>query len=281
MTRIVFSELLGGRVFELEDLDATTLTPVGDAPLGGAGGPAADPGGSILAADTDNHGIALAEPGDVWQRFGSRGSGEGEFQRPAATAFLGDSLIVLDTGNCRVVAVDDIGGNGWTSYGHQGRPTPGDAAEGAYADPRGLAVDTSGRIWVSDPGANRVTRIDAIDGSGWIEIALPAAARPPLPFGLGAMGDGVVVLDVANRRILIVSSAGATTATVDLAAGTWVSPAFVAGAGESLVVADVVANELRLLGTDSAGGFTVVATLRGSPPDLVEPLFDSLGGVAS
>src|SRR5688572_7029970 len=117
MTRIVLAELLGGRVFELDDLDASSLTPVGGDPLGGPSGPAVHSGGAVLAAAMRDHAIALAEPGGAWQRFGSRGSGEGEFERPAATAFLGDALIVLDTGNCRVVALDDIDGNGWTAYG--------------------------------------------------------------------------------------------------------------------------------------------------------------------
>jgi hypothetical protein len=280
MARIVFSEVLGGRVFEIHDLDVSSLTTLGDGPLAAPGGPAAHPRGAVLVPEMGNHGIALAEPGDVWQRFGSRGSGVGEFERPAATAFAGDSLLVLDTGNCRVVAADDIGGGGWMSYGYRGRPTPMDPAEGAFADPRGLAVDTSGRIWVSDPGANRLTRIDAMDGSGWIEVALPPAARPALPYGLGPMGDGVVVLDVGNPRIIVLDVAGGTTG-VDLTDDIWVSPVFVAGAGDNLVVADMVANELRLLEPAGAGGFTVGSTLRGSPPDLVEPIFDSLGGVGS
>ena len=70
-------------------------------------------------------------------------------------------------------------------------------------------------------------------------------------------------------------------AVVDLADATWVSPVFVAGVGDNLVAADVAANELRLLEPDGAGGFMVVSTLRGSPPDLVHPIFDSLGGVGS
>jgi streptogramin lyase len=277
MTRIVFTELLGGRVFEIDDLDGASLTTVGGAPLGAPSGPAVHPTGTVLVAESDGHGIALAERGDAWQRLGSRGSGVGEFERPTATAFLGDALLVLDAGNCRLVAVDNIGGDGWTSYGHQGRPTASDPGEGAFAAARGLAVDTSGRIWVSDPGANRVIRIDAI---GWAEIALPAAPKPALPYGLGAIADGVAVLDAENRRIIVLDAAGGTT-VIALDDGTWVSPVFVAGAGGNLVAADVAANDLRLLEPDGAGGVTVVSTLRGSPPDLVEPIFDSLGGVGS
>jgi DNA-binding beta-propeller fold protein YncE len=280
MTRIVFSELLGGRVFEIDDLEVGSLAQVGDIRLGGPSGPAVDPVGRVLVAELNNHFVALAEPGGPWQRFGSHGSGVGEFDLPVATAFLGNSLLVLDARNCRVVSIDDIGGGGWAAYGERGLPGPGDPAEGRFADPRGLAVDTSGRIWVSDPGADRVTRIDSIDGGGWTEVPLPPAPAPALPLGLGAAGDGVAVLDAGNRRIVVLDPV-AGTAVLDLAGAPWIGPAFVAGPGGRLVAADVTANELRLLELDGAGGFEVVAALRGSPPDMVQPIFDSVGGVAS
>lgn len=276
----MITELLGGRVFLLDDLDESTLVSVGDTALAGPTGPSLAAAGSVLVAEMDLHEIAIAEPGMAWTRFGTPGGAEGEFTRPAATAFLDGRLVVLDSGNCRLVGIDDITGSGWTSYGHRGRPTPGNPAEGAFADPRGLAVDTSDRIWVSDPGANRLTRIDALDGSGWTEIALPAAANSPVPYGIGAHQDGVVLIDAGNALLLVIDGNGATSATLDLADGTWVSPAFVTSLGGNLVVADVVANELRLLEPD-APGYTVIANLRGSPPDVVDPLFDSVGGVGS
>ena len=199
----------------------------------------------------NTHRIAFADAGSAWTRFGAHGSGQGQFARPAGAAFLqSGQLVVLDSGNCRVVALDDIGGAGWTAYGHRGRPTPGDPAVGAFADPRGLAVDTADRIWVSDPGAQRVVRMDAPDGTGWTEVGLPAGSGAALPYGIGAYGDGVALIDAANYRLLVLDDAGSTAATVDLADGTWVSPAFVCGSGNGLVVADVVANELRLLEPD-------------------------------
>jgi sugar lactone lactonase YvrE len=277
MTQFVFTEILGGRVLRIDDLDESSLESVGDTVLAGPCGPSFNANWGVLVADPIVHEIALAEPGSGWTRFGTQGSGDGEFMRPAATEFLGSGrLVVVDSGNGRLVFIDDIAGSGWTTYGHRGLVP----SEGGFADPRGVAVDTADRIWVSDPGANRLTRIDAPDGSGWKEIALPAAASPPLPYGLAAHQDGVVVIDVGNSRLLVLDKTGAPSATVDLADGTWVSPAFVTSLGDSLVIADVVANELRLLEPDGAG-YTVTARLRGSPPDLLEPRFDSLGGVAS
>jgi hypothetical protein len=60
------------------------------------------------------------------------------------------------------------------------------------------------------------------------------------------MGDYVGVADVGNRRILVLESAGGTI-VVDLADGTWVSPAFVDGVGDNVVATDVAANELCVL----------------------------------
>jgi hypothetical protein len=90
----------------------------------------------------------------------------------------------------------------------------------------------------------------------------------------------VAVIDVANARLLTLGANAVVTASVDLADGSWASPTFVTSLGDDLVVSDVLANELRLLDWDGAG-FAVAATLRGSPPHLLDPLFDSLGGVGS
>ncbi len=278
MAQIVFTELLGGRVLRVDDdLDRASLGEVGDGVLTSPSGPAIDASGAVLVAEPDLHAVVLAAPGAGWQRFGTHGGGTREFNRPMATAFLGlGTMVVLDSGNRRLVFIDDPSGSGWTTYGHAGLVP----SEGGFVDPRGLAVDGSDRIWVSDPGAHRLTRLDSPDGDGWVEIALPAAANRPIPYGIGARGDGVVVVDAGNSRLLVLDGDGTTSATVDLGDGTWVSPSFTTSTGTNLVVGDAVANELRLLEPDGAG-FTATAVLRGSPPDVLDPLFDSLGGVGS
>ena len=97
MTQIVFTELLGGRVFSIgDDLDPALLGLVGDNPLGGPSGPGVDAQGAVLVAELDLHSVAFAEPGDGWHRFGTHGDGVGEFTHPSAAAFraLGQ-LVVL------------------------------------------------------------------------------------------------------------------------------------------------------------------------------------------
>ncbi|MCV7171558.1 hypothetical protein H7I41_16715 [Mycobacterium manitobense] len=276
---VVFTEFLGGRVFEVDGdtLDPGTLTEFGGAALSGPSGAARDGTGTVAVAELTGDSVAAANFGGGWTRFGSSGSGTGEFRRPVATAFSGGRLVVLDGGNSRLVFIDDIGGGGWTTYGQLGAPTAADPAEGAYADPRGLAVDTSDRIWVTDPGARRLTRIGG-DLGGWTQIPLPGGAKPTVPYGICAHLDGVALIDVGNRRLLIVDDSGTRAVTLDSAA--WPAPTFVASAGDNLVVADLRANELRLL-QPAGDDFDEVARLRGSPPDVVVPLFDSIGGLGS
>jgi NHL repeat len=279
MTLFAFTELFAGAVYEIDDLDDTTITAVGDATLSMPSGPSRNTAGAIAVAAMTKHEIAYADPGSGWTRFGTHGDGVGEFDRPAATEFLSSGpMLVLDAGNCRLVCIDDITGAGWSAYGHRGRPTAGDVAEGAFADPRGLAVDTSDRIWVTDPGANRVIRVDAADGGGWTQISLPAGANPTVPYGICPYRDGVLVVDVGNTRLLLVDDNAATAS--DLDDGTWLGPTFVTSLGDNVIVADVVANELRLLEPDGEA-FSVAMSLRGSPPDVLVPLFDSLGGVGA
>lgn len=275
---VVFTEFLGGRVFELDEtLDPSTLAELGGAALSGPSGATRDGAGAVVVAELAGDGISAADPGGAWNHLGSSGGGTGEFRRPVATAFVGGRIVVLDGGNSRLVFIDDIGGGGWTTYGHPGAPTAADPAEGAYADPRGLAVDASDRIWVTDPGNHRLTRIDG-DLGGWTEIPLPGGAKPTVPYSVCAYLDGVALIDVGNRRLLIVDDAGTRAVALDPSA--WPAPTFVTAVGDNLVVADLRANELRLLqaaGTD----FDEVARLRGSPPDVVVPLFDSIGGVGA
>lgn len=278
MAQFVFTELYGGGVQSIEDLDPTTLASIGDTSLTMPSGPSRDPSGAVVVAEMTRHRIDHAAPGAGWTRFGTRGNGVGHFERPAATAFLSTgAILVLDSGNCRIVSIDDIAGSGWVSYGHRGRPTPADPAEGGFVDPRGIAVDTFDRIWVSDPGAGRVTRVDGVDGSGWTPIPLPTGAKPTIPYGICAYRDGVIVVDVGNRRLIRVDDNA--TATVDLDVS-WLGPSFVTSLGLNIAVADITANELRLL-EPSGDGFAETDRLRGSPPDLTVALFDSLGGVGT
>lgn len=101
MTAFAFTELFGGAVYQIDDLDPTSIAMIGGAQ------------GTVTVAAMTGRQIAQAHPGASWVRFGTHGSGVGQFNRPAATAFLGSGhLLVLDAGNGRLLGDLNIVGHG-------------------------------------------------------------------------------------------------------------------------------------------------------------------------
>ena len=129
------------------------------------------------------------------------------------------------------------------------------------------------------PGTGALAETGEGAGAGTtVNVPLPAGANHALPYGICAYQDVVMVMDVANSRLIRIEEDLATV--VDLSAGSWIGPTFVTALGDNLVVADVRGNALLLLEPDG-DGFLIADSLRGSPPDSVVPQFDSLGGVGS
>jgi hypothetical protein len=54
--------------------------------------------------------------GAGWTAFGTRGSGDGQFDHPGGIAVgpLG-RIFVVDRNNARLVRIDDLSGTGWTT----------------------------------------------------------------------------------------------------------------------------------------------------------------------
>ncbi|MCL5055170.1 MAG: hypothetical protein M1169_04405, partial [Firmicutes bacterium] len=55
-------------------------------------------------------------------------------------------------------------GDGWKAYGHPG------GGIGEFNDPRGIALDAKGRIYIADFGNNRIVRIDNMNGRNWVSF---------------------------------------------------------------------------------------------------------------
>ena len=103
--------------------------------------------GRIYVCDTPRHMIfVMDERGRIIGRIGKRGGGDqpGEFRLPSQASVGGGELFVLDVGSTRIQILD--------TAGHFRR-----VVNLAYADSRtGLAVDSQGNIYVSDPVLNRI-----------------------------------------------------------------------------------------------------------------------------
>ena len=69
--------------------------------------------------------------GSGWTTFGAPGVGVGQFTRATNVAIdSAGHIYVVDSGNKRVVRIDDMSGQGWVTFGNSTQ----------FSVPRGLAV---------------------------------------------------------------------------------------------------------------------------------------------
>jgi DNA-binding beta-propeller fold protein YncE len=107
--------------------------------------------GSVYVCDTPRHMvIVLNKKGDVVNRLGKRGggNGSGEFKYPTQLAVTGDEIHVLDAGNSRIQVFDKAG---------RFRRGVALAEPGQHA---GFAVDHEGNSYVTDPELNNIQSFD-------------------------------------------------------------------------------------------------------------------------
>src|SRR5271166_4168485 len=64
-------------------------------------------------------------------------------------------------GNARILRSDDLSGTNAIAYGTQG------SGVGQFYGPQGIALDSSGRIYIADLYNNRIVRIDDLNGTNW------------------------------------------------------------------------------------------------------------------
>ena len=165
----------------------TTVAGDGSQGLSGDGGPATSAGLSfpadVVVLDISND-LFIADQGN--QRIRRVDAVTGIITTvgvttgdggPATDAFLGDptaaaldgagNLFISDTGNDRIRRVDSVSGiittvagNGVEGFGGDGGP----ATSASLANPGGIALDTAGNLYFSDPGNQRIRRVDAVSG---------------------------------------------------------------------------------------------------------------------
>lgn len=152
--------------------------------------------------------VKLLEP----RIYGSKGTGTGQFLQPhGITCNPEGAVYVADTGNDRVVRLRYTGGRlHWVSV-----------VDSNLNAPRDVALDSRGRLYVTDYGSGRVLVYDA-DGvliaswAGDIEaptgIAVIDEAAPYNQFGT----DVAVVIDRNGRRLNLLSLAGLLQRQVDI-----------------------------------------------------------------
>jgi sugar lactone lactonase YvrE/uncharacterized protein YegL len=178
-----------------------------------------DSAGNTYIADRVNHRIRKIAPGGVVSTFagsgkagGADGRGYGaQFDGPAVLAIdKADNLYVVETGSHRVRKITPAGivstlaGSGTSGY------KDGPGAQALFWNPRGLAVDGQGHVYVSDSGNNRIRKITAggvvstVAGSGRVGrsngVAAQASFSNPSGLALSARGE-LFIADTGNHMI--------------------------------------------------------------------------------
>ena len=268
----------------------TTVAGTGEWGSGGDGDPAVaarlnrprdvavDASGALYIADTWNHRIRRVDPsGIITTVTGTGGWGFDGDGDPAVAARLNrprdvavdasGALYIADTWNHRIRWVDPSGiittiaGIGESGYGGDGGP----AVAASLWHPRGVAVNTSGNVYIADTWNHRIRRVDAggtittIAGTG--ESGRGGDDGPAVqvqldrPSDVAVDGEGnLYIADTRNDRIRRVDLSGIITtavAEVSLPGGVAVDPS------GALYIAGTWNHRIRRV--DAGGTITTIA----------------------
>jgi sugar lactone lactonase YvrE len=248
-------------------------------------GIAVDNRGHVFVADSPNHRIRRIDlaTGIITTVAGTGTGGYNGDGVPATRAHLNrprfllvapdQSLIIADTDNRRVRRVSPAGvistiaGTGVAGFGGDGGP----ATAARLDDPRGLALDSDGTLYVSNAEGTMVPSVRRIDPSGVITTVAggnpagfsgdggPArAARLDEPRSIALLGRSLYIADSLNDRVRRVDL---DTGVIDTVAGTGVAgyggdggpaidarlaePRGVAVMGNDVLVVDTGNNRIR------------------------------------
>lgn len=157
----------------------------------------------LYVAETLAHRIAVFAP-DGTRLFDIASPAEGDeaFNAPTHIAFRDGVLLINDTMNFRVVAVDGNGHYLW-SFGTHG------TGSGHFSQLKGVDIDSRGNIYVADAIFNRVQIFDQ-RGAFLLAFANPGHGKSDLwlPAGIFVMGDHIFVADSHNRRVQVFEYVG-------------------------------------------------------------------------
>ncbi|HEY3475031.1 MAG TPA: NHL repeat-containing protein, partial [Anaerolineales bacterium] len=165
----------------------------------------------LYVADSRNHRILhISTDGTLlheWGTFADNATGNappGTFNEPWGVAVGPDgSVYVSDTWNHRLQKFTESG-ELITTWGQYGQPIPeAPETQSSFWGPRGVAVDSQGRVFVADTGNKRIAVFDE-DGNYVTEFGTAGLDPGQFdePVGVAVADDGTVyVTDTWNQRI--------------------------------------------------------------------------------
>jgi tripartite motif-containing protein 71 len=231
---LVIDTRVGSTIRFTQPIGTESTTPVYANQFGAEGvgldrptGVAIDPSGNVWVADYMNGRIVKFSPsGTLLGTYGYYGSGEGGFLEPREIAInqSNGDVYVTDEGNNRVVELNEKGEFvetfGWgvkdgkeefeiCKGGSSCRAGISGSGSGQFHEPKGVALDSSGDVWIADYGNNRIEEFNASgeyqqkfgkEGSGEAQFKDPA--------GIAFSGGSIYVSEYGNNRVQKLSTAG-------------------------------------------------------------------------
>jgi DNA-binding beta-propeller fold protein YncE len=189
---------------------------------------ATDASGDLWVADSKNGRIVKFSPsGTTLASYGGYGSWLGNFIEPRGIAINHSTgnVYVSDEGNNRIVELNSSGvfvrAFGWdvdpgaegreefqvcTSYCKAGTAGSGN---GQFKEVKGLAIDSSGNVWIADAGNNRIQEFNA-EGKWLQSLGTKGAGEGQFnaPMGIAFSGSNLYVTEYYNNRVQELSTAG-------------------------------------------------------------------------
>jgi len=233
------------------------------ASLNSSNGIAVDSSGNLFIADTDNNRIRKVEAGTGLISTVAGGGSDSGDGVPATLARLrlpegvavdsSGNVFIADTLNDRIRMVDastglisTVAGNGSGGFSGDG----GDATLASLNRPRGLAVDSSGNLFIADEGNHRIRKVEAGTGlistvagngsggfSGDGGLATLGSINSPSGVAVDSSGN-LFIADKNNNRIRKVE---ANTGLISTVAGNGTSDTSGAGDGGDATLAGMAA----------------------------------------
>src|SRR5574338_360536 len=170
---------------------------------------ALDSGGNVYVTDYGNRRIQKFDnDGNFLHTWGTKGSGNGQFQVPSGIAIGKDFVYVVDNELNRVQKFD-TSGKYITQWGSKG------TGSGQFLLPQNIAVDPNGDVYVVDTGNSRIEKFSSDGkfllswGSGGLENGQFLNPR-----GIAADSQGsVYVSDSGNNRVIKIDRDGNSLAS--------------------------------------------------------------------
>ncbi|MEO7650916.1 MAG: hypothetical protein ABIZ80_10655, partial [Bryobacteraceae bacterium] len=190
--------------------------------LAGPSGLAVDTAGVVLFTEYLGHRVRKFSPGSVLIPVAGTGrpgfDGDGGLATASALRFpsqvavdAAGNVFVADAGNSRIRKITP----GGALFSVAGSGVVGSTGDGSLAtqaqlnNPRAIAVDTAGVLYIADTGNNRIRKVDT---NGVITTVVGDSAGLNAPRGLALdIAGNLYIADSGNHRIRLRTTAGAVS----------------------------------------------------------------------